>query len=85
MLSLANVFHFLPHKFTGLCARRFAFARVPARALDRSFLRHSGFHLRARDCARAAVCVRPFPPLAGILAPLSDWAEARSCASASSQ
>jgi hypothetical protein len=85
MFSLANVFHFLADKFTGLRARRFALARVAARAFDGSFLGHLEFHLRARDCARAVVCERPFPPPAGILAPLSDWAEARNCASASSQ
>jgi hypothetical protein len=72
MFSLADVFHFLPDKLTRLGARGFALARIPTGAFDGSFLRHSNFHLRARDCARVAVCVRPFPPLAGILVPLSD-------------
>jgi hypothetical protein len=57
MLTLANMVHFLAHKFAGLRAGGFSFTRIPARALNRFSFRHgTSYFLTA-----ARVGVRPFP------------------------
>jgi len=43
VLSFANVIHLFAHELAGLRARRFAFARVLARAFDCAFFRHNSF------------------------------------------
>lgn len=54
VFALANFFNFRTDKLTGLCARRFALARVPTRARNVFFVRHDLLS-RRRGRSRPAI------------------------------